>query len=156
VNLPDWFIHRARFRSSFLVILGSIQVGYGVALLLSQHSRGPLHWWPGAFRSVDGVSVTFWGFIWLACGIAVLSLCWRRNDRVPFAISVSLNFLWAALALQRGFEPPHEAGAWGPGVIYLGISIGVLMISAWPDPITSADLEMVEEVLDVLDPSGEQ
>lgn len=140
-TLPERLIARARFRSTFLVILGSIQVPYGIALLLSQYAETPVRWWPGALREVDGVSVTVWGWVWIAVGLFVLATCWRRSDRLPFAACVMLNFIWASLAIQRGFTPPHEAGAWGPGVIYLGISVGVLMISAWPDPVT---LDLVE------------
>jgi len=140
-SLPGWFIHRARFRSSFLVILGCIQVPYGLALILSQRSSVPVRWWPGAERAVDGVPVTAWGIIWVAVGTIVLATCWTRQDRIPFALCVMLNFIWASLAIQRGLAPPHEAGAWGPGVIYLGISVGVLMISAWPEPVTAQDLE---------------
>lgn len=134
-RLPAWLTARARFRSTFLIILGLIQVPYGIALLASQHGHAAIHWWPGAFHQVDGVPVTFWAWVWITCGTIVLATCWTRHDQIPFALSVMLNFTWASLAIQRGFEPPREPGAWGPGVIYLGISVGVLMISAWPDPV---------------------
>jgi hypothetical protein len=148
VSRLDWldslyarFLHRAQFRSSFLFILGCIQVPYGVALLLSQRAHHPVHWWAGAKHSLDGIPVTWWGVVWVACGVTVLATCRRENDRIPFALSVMLNFTWASLALQTGFESPREEGAWGPGAVYLGISIGVLMISAWPDPLTVAHLD---------------
>jgi len=134
-SLPGWLIARARFRSTFLVILGCIQIPYGIALLLSQHSTVPVLWWPGALRMVDGVPVTAWGWVWVSVGAFVLATCWRKTDRLPFAASVMLNFVWASLAIQRGFQAPRETASWGPGVIYLGISVGVLMISAWPDPV---------------------
>jgi len=140
--VPEWLIARARFRSTFLVILGCIQVPYGIALLLSQHSTVPVLWWPGALHQVDGVTVTAWGWVRVAVGVFVLGTCWRKADRLPFAASVMLNFVWASLAIQRGFDPPHEPGAWGPGVIYLGISVGVLMISAWPDPVLLDEVQV--------------
>ena len=143
-SLPGWFIRRAHFRSSFLIVLGAIQIPYGIAMVLSQRSKTPVHWWPGAEHSVDGIPVTAWGIAWIAIGAVVLVTCRRKSDNIPFALSVMLNFLWASLAIQRGLQSPHEAGAWGPGVVYLGISIGVLMISAWPDPITVEDLEASE------------
>jgi hypothetical protein len=143
--LPGWLIARARFRSSFLVILGCIQIPYGIALLLSQRSDVPVLWWPGALRTVDGVSVTAWGWVWIACGVFVLATCWRIDDRVPFAVCVMLNFVWAALAIQRGLTSPRDTASWGPGVIYLGISVGVLMISAWPDPVTLADVKAPDD-----------
>jgi hypothetical protein len=146
-RLPAWLITRARFRSTFLIILGITQVPYGIALLLSQRTTHPVQWWPGAFRQVDGVPVTFWAWVWITAGSFILATCWLRDDRLPFAVAVMLNFVWASLAIQKGFESPADAGAWGPGAIYFGISAGVLMISAWPNPIPAAELAKADEAI---------
>jgi len=130
-----WAQLRARFRSTFLFIIGITELPYGIALWLGSVAKQPLHWWPGYASEVLGLPLTFWAWAWMIVGTFLLATCWLHNDRLQFALAVALNVAWAGAVIQHAITGPSESGAWGPASIYSGIAAGIFMISAWPDPV---------------------
>ncbi len=126
------FQDRSRFRSAFLALLGIVQILYGTALLAAM-DHGGLHWWPGSVTTLLGMPLSVWGIIWCAIGLTIILTSWRRDDKWQFFLAAGLNTVWGGLAIQRWWET-REPGAWAPAVIYVGIAVAGLMISAWPDP----------------------
>lgn len=129
-----WIRYRARFRGSFLLLSGLAAVPYGTGILIASQSARKLAWWPGSLRSLAGLPLDFWGWLWIGVGAAVMATCWTVHDRAQFAAIIALNGLWTFFAINRGIHPPYDPGAWAPGSIYLGITAALILIASWPDP----------------------
>lgn len=129
-----WIRYRARFRGSFLLLTGLAAVPYGVGMLLASQAVRRARWWPGSVRSLGGLPLDFWGWLWIGVGTVLMSTCWMVHDRAQFAGAIVLNAIWTVFAISRGISPPYDPGAWAPGAIYLGITCALVLIAAWPDP----------------------
>lgn len=127
---------RLGFRTAFLLLIGTVEIVYGAGLIVaSRNHPDRLHWWPGNLHSLVTVPVLAWGVVWCCCGAFMLGALFSlpRLDRVQFAVAAALNGTWAALAVERAVAS-GEDGAWAPAAIYGGISVAILIISAWPEP----------------------
>lgn len=123
-----------RFRAAFLLLIGVMQILYGLGLLAaSGHHAGALHWWPGAVNQVADLPLRAWGIIWVAVGVVLTVTFWCHRDRWQFVLAAVLNATWACLAVQRWLVT-REPGAWAPAAIYTTIAVAVLLICIWPDP----------------------
>lgn len=134
MKIAEWIRYRARFRGSFLLILGLAEIPYGIGMLLASQTARPLRWWPGSVRSLAGLPLDFWGWLWIGLGTALIATCWMARDRIQFAVAISVNLIWTMFAIYRGIRPPNDPGAWAPGSIYLGITCALILIASWPDP----------------------
>lgn len=128
-RLETWLGHRGMF----LMLLGCVQIIYGAGLLAAGNPVHE-HWWPGSLTSLGGFPLSMWGTIWCAIGALCILTSFGRggSDRIGFAVGELLNFGWAVFAIQRWIST-GEKGAWAPAAIYVGIAVGVFIVSGWPD-----------------------
>lgn len=124
-------------RGLFMLLLGVVQVIYGVGLLSAADTKpSKLHWWPGSVGQLGGFPLSMWGTLWCVIGGLCLVTAPTRADRISYAAAVLLNFGWAIFATQRWIAT-GEAGAWAPAVIYTGIGVGVFLVAGWPEPAST-------------------
>ena len=132
VRLLLRFQDKARFRSAFLLLVAITMIIYGAGLVTAGDPARQ-HWWPGAVGTLLRLPLAAWGAAWIAVGAYLLATFRTRRDRWQFTAAAGLNAVWACLAVQRWWQT-GETGAWSPAVIYAGVTIAILLVSAWPDP----------------------
>jgi hypothetical protein len=132
---PRWAARlRARIgrRGALLAVVAGVDVAYGTALATTSWTfrAGAPGWWPAALGGMFGVPVQEWGLLWIVVGLFLLTGVPRRMPDWPhFAVAIALWSWWAFAAVVYG-----AAGTWGPGAIYAGMVLLVLIAAGWEDP----------------------
>jgi hypothetical protein len=112
-------------RRGLMLFVLAIMFGlYGISLLTAAPGAG---WWPVFGGDVIGVPIRVWGFTWVACSIFLLLGAPLERDSAHFAVAAGMSGLWAFAAI-------YTATYWGPGIIYSGLTLIILLCATWPDP----------------------
>jgi hypothetical protein len=117
-----------------LAVLGCIDIAYGLALLQPLYSRAPALWWPASLGVLYGLPVATWGGVWIAVGLFMFTGMPRRwPDWPQFAAAVAIKAWWAFTAFVASIITV-SIGSWGPGAIYTGFALIVLISAGWTEP----------------------
>jgi hypothetical protein len=131
-KIGTWWKRNIGFRGTFLLMLSTIFAAYGTALITATASMAS--WWPISERLIWGMDLTFWGWIWIAVGTFLLSGVLKYLRRaIHFAVAVGMNMLWLLFTVLW-WTSLGLPGGWGLSIIWAGITLGTLIISAWPEP----------------------
>jgi hypothetical protein len=142
------YVHHVGRRGLLLIILTITSGLYGVALVTSTPVVDT--WWPAFDGEVFGVSVDFWGALWIALACFLLLGVPIDTDQLQFAAVVLMLGVWACAAF-------YSTRFWGPGVIYTGLAFVVLLGAGWPDPryvreprVAPIDPDRLDEIASLL------
>jgi hypothetical protein len=143
-RLTHWFKYQANFRGTYLLILGILDIVYGLALLMGEEV-GKAVWWPLTQGSMLGICMDGWGVIWITIGLFLLTGITRASDRWQFTAAIFLKVIWAVTALAWAVVNGNTL--WGVAAIYIGFAAVTLLVAAWPDTawIDKGDFEWDEK-----------
>jgi hypothetical protein len=133
------------YRGRFLIIAGSANFGYGLALVTAVYHK--TLFWPVTEAALDpyhhlfGVPFRLWGYAWMFTGLyLVAGSAFPRYSRFFFAWSALVGMCWALLSLNWYLTAvPKQPGGYGPAAIYMGCALAVLLVSGWPEPPRKPD-----------------
>ena len=119
-------------RGSVLLILGTLDLLYGISLL----EQAPVVFTPG---HEPVIPVTVWAWLWIASAIVCYTGAWRKHDRWHFAFSAAIKMGWAAEFIHLwDLGVPR---AWVSAVIWVALDLILLIVASWPDvPVTPVEV----------------
>ena len=126
---------RIRRRGALLLVLALADIGYGVAIITAAEHfyAGQPKWWPASVGGLYGIPIEVWGGVWVGVGLFLLTGVPRRfPDYWQFTVAVGLSAWWAFTAFVYALVTGYP-GVWGPGCLYAGLSLIVLIAAGWED-----------------------
>lgn len=135
---PSWALRFRKLigrRGSMLLVLGSIDIVYGIALLeQAWYPPGTAFWWPSSLSQLYGLPIYIWGVVWVGVGLFLFTGIPRSLPDWPqFTAAVAIKVWWAFTAILAS-SYDISTGSWGPGAIYTGFALIVLISAGWEDP----------------------
>jgi len=120
-RLWAWLRRRAGHRGLALAILAAFDLARGAYLLA------------GAPEHTLSFPQAWWGVIWAACGLFLLTGVPARRDRWQFAAAVLVKTAWA-LEYARAALASSLAYDWARTAEWLALAALVIAIAGWPEP----------------------
>lgn len=126
-------------RGACLLIFGFIHFSIGGALFVQPKDQSGR---PRTIPVLELIAVPeFWGALWVILGLGVMACAlggWRIQ-RYGFMVAYGLPTFWAAAYLASWALGLLVTG-WIAGIVYLGYSLLVIVISGWEEPVISSGL----------------
>jgi hypothetical protein len=130
-------VDRIGRRGAILLVLGTMDILYGSAIVYGvTHPRNPRFtsgvWWPVSTDRVLLLPTQWWGWIWLAAGIFLLTGVAARNDSVQYSVAVFIKASWAFAAIFHVFRS-DAPGLWGISSVYIAWALVTYICSGWSE-----------------------
>jgi len=106
---------------------GSVLVGF--AITCTAYGTGILLGYRPTFTEAYTVPVPVFGWVFLAVGVFAATGALAYRDSAQYAVGVAWTAAWAML-ITTHWTAPY---GWAAAVSWLGICLGLLLSSAWPN-----------------------
>lgn len=120
-------------RGAFLLAMGLAWICYGAAILLTP---APLAQLEGLTILCSLLSLTHWGWIWVAAGAIGVAFCGVQRvgrDQLGFTALVLPTGAWATGYLADWIVVGDYSRGWVVASTYAGVAAAIVIASGWPE-----------------------